>query len=363
MTKKNENKKEKEKTCNYRFYLFNSTDFSEYLEITITPLKEQIIDFLKSVYPGVNIEKLTPNQRVFLLTSTFDSNVELTRKLIELYNQKYSSKKVGFEYFDKVNGTFDENCKKYRYTTLVECDRNAEDLSFMKFSNSTKTREYTNEKLVPIVYDSDFELIQIEDLRKADIFTFPRRVLMNIFPAELTKVNSSDNDLYMIVYNILSEKYKNKLPHVNEVALNINKDFDRQSVFNLLKSKVLTKCCYSENSSFYLDLLAKVILYNRISLDYRLSGKVYDSESSIINSSCLINYNIRSLSEKLGYRFNAGLVNEVKSNILTDGEYEQMLIQSLAEYNIQTNNSYTIDDLLSDQLLFNLVIGNPRTRQ
>ena len=300
-------------------------------------------------YPSISSSELTPNKIVFLFTALYDSNRSLTKAIINIYKSKHRNASIDKE--------------GYEFTTLVEGGRNAEGFGFMRYSLSKRKAKYGTEKLIPIVYDSDFVHSTNDELANKTSIIEPRKLLMNIFGKEMTIDNTKDNLLYTEIYGILAVKYLDRYKHVNpETDKKINKTNDLRSIYNILKSPVMTKA-YNEDSSFYLNLIAKIILFNRISHVYKVQGKYYDPESSILTQKGLLNFEISSITDRVDELDMSYYLNKEVKQKEIDYSADEDLLRKLNQYNQDNNSNYTIEDLFYIKDLFDVVVDyNPNSR-
>ena len=337
----------KKKYINYKIYLFKKDGKDGKKSININKL--ELEEIIKIHYPSIYLSELTPNKTIFLFTSLYDSNRDLTKAIIDIYKLRFPNSNIDKE--------------GYEFTTIVEGGRNAEAMGFLRYSFAKSTSKYGVEKLIPIIYDSDFIHSTNDELsNKANILQ-PRKLLMNIFDKSMTIENQKGNPLYTEIYGILFLKYNDRYKHVNpETDKTIDKKEDLKSIYNILKSHVMTKA-YKEDSSMYLNLLAKIMFFNRISYVYQIQGKYYDPESSILTQKALLNFGISSITDRVDELDMSYYLNKEVRQKEIDYSADEDLLRKLNQYNQDTSSNYTIEDLLYSKELFDIVVDyNSNTR-
>ena len=335
----NKTKKER-KPCNFKFYLFRDNSFENAKVISASSL--DIVKYLETVYPNAKFNEDTPHKNLVFFTASTDSNRELTDRIVELYKLEYPESDIKAEDF--------------KYTTIIERHSNADDFKFM--FNPYNTEKEKGEKLIPIIYASDIKYAENESLSNINNISDPRRLLMNIFPQDMTLENSQDNELYMMIYCIIHVKYTAAIPHVNSEFTYYDKKFDKLSIYNMLKSNVMVKNRYIEDSSFFIDLLAKIVMYYRVKYVYKQYGVSYSPESTIINRGSLLNYSILSISQILHLNdeiyevisepeevVTNPVIEEKKEPINFQELHDQILQEVIDEYNETYGTKVTLEEV------------------
>ena len=316
--------KKDRKPCNFKFYLFRDNNFENAKEISASSL--DIVKYLETVYPNNKFSENTPHKNIAFFTASTDSNRELTDRIVQLYKLEYPGSDI--------------DAKEFKYTTIIERHSNADDFKFMY--NPHNPQKEKGDKLIPIIYASDIKYSENGLLANINNISDPRRLLMNIFPQDMTLENSQADELYMMIYCIIYIKYTAAIPHVNPKFTYYNEEFDKLSIYNMLKSNVMVKNRYIEDSSFFIDLLAKIVMYYRIKHVYKQYGANYSIESTIMNKKAIFDYSILSISQILH------LNDEIYEVI---SEPEKVVTEPATEQNPETINFQELHDQILQQAI------------
>ena len=323
---------------NYKYYLFYRNNPNHPRTILAKDLDLKGYIFAK--YPTLkSVKNLSPNAVVYIFNSCFNSNEELMDAVVELYKENHPR--------FNTNADFD-------YITLIAEGHNAEDYGFLKYSYSTKDFDYTKERLIPIIYHSDFSALSKLDTIKVTELNNPALLINKIINAKFNNMDDSNKkyveNLERVILSILKNKYNNNVIYVNNTDYDnnfIDEEYDVQSIHNLLFSFPIYEQ-YPVDSTVFYNLLSVIIFHERVNTLGKKMGQTYDPLHLTMNNKKISEYNLAllSFSSKSDFYNQKEQEREMKRiaepSVLS---YEEAAQKVLDEYNFSHDTFISIADL------------------
>lgn len=351
--------KENVKNCMYRYFLVKDNDFSNAKVVSVNSLRLESI--IINEYHNITEQDLTLNRMMVLFNALFDSNEELLKGIINQYKRVHPNSKIDEEGYTRV--------------VLIGNQHNSEDFGYQVYEGNKNVKEQNVQRVVPIIYDSDFVHNINDGFSQKEFLIEPRRMLMLMFPENCLKTYQNDDlgkfqkDLYKLIYEMLEKKYDSRIKHINpkeDKTIKINKKNDKKNIYTMLNSDVFAKV-YSSDSSIFFNLLAVIAYHRRIdytiylSSKYKNTKKRYDMNTTILTYRDKFSFSCKSIHEirydiEMYYQ-SMGKVTSTKPSV-----YEEDVYQLLMKYNEDHDTFYTIDDALNNADLYQEIFENPQRK-
>lgn len=345
-------KKQPKKISGYDYkYMFLSTEnpkLNRKISVRELNLINYVIDFYQKKFDlELNEEflKQHPNAVVYLFNASFNTNKELLDKVTELYGALHPKFK-----------------DKYDYIGMIAEGHNAEQYGFLKWSDSKKEIEYTEERLVPIIYYNDYSRIvsevSVTDLLKPDDLVY--KILKDISSSINVENEEYVKQLMKIIYVILEPKYDSKIPYLtDEEMYYVDREYDKSRVSNLLDS-IPIRDKYEAKETLYYNLLSVIMVVERTKRAANNFNYSYEPYNGRVNNKKLSNKALAYLSilsekeytdmiksqnnEKIK-RFEEDQALEELFQGETKESYDEIARRVIEEYN-RANDSYiTLSDI------------------
>ena len=311
----------------YKYMFLSKTDRN--LNKKISARELDLVDYVVKYYKnelGINLNpkylNYYPNSVIYLFNATF-SNKDLLEKVAELYASKHPRFK-----------------NQYDFIAMTAEGHNAERYGFLKWSDSKKTEEYTKERLIPILYSSDFHNIKSK-VSVTDLFN-PDTLVYRILSDRSNSI-TEDNRVYVkqimkICHNILSIKYDSNFPNLSNAELYfVDKEYDKSRVSTLLDS-VPIKDKYEVRETLYYNLLSVIMEVERtyrIAKRFNVSYEPYNGrlDSERISNQTLAYLSILSEDEYVS------IINTQEKE-----KYKKIEKEVIDEYNRANGTTFTSEE-------------------